>query len=191
MNKIYRYIFFISILFQLSLYKPILNFKLVIDPVMISKSGAHLLESSAVNDFIKKLIPLADVLTPNLPEASVLLNRQILTQNHMLSAAKDLVTLGAKAVVVKGGHLENSEQSNDVLFYNLEDKDCEHWFNSSRIKTNNTHGTGCNFSAAVCAFLAKNYTVYDAVLNAKKFVTSSLEEGVDMRLGEGHGPAKF
>lgn len=176
---------------KLRYYKPILNFKVVIDPVMVSKSGAHLLDTSAVNAFIQELIPLADVLTPNLPEASALLNNSILTQDDMLNAAKELVTLGAKSVVVKGGHLENSDEANDVLFYKTQSHSYEKWFKSQRIITKNTHGTGCTFSAAICAFLAKNISLVDSIENAKMYLTSALAEGKKFQLGNGHGPAKF
>lgn len=176
---------------QIGFYKSKQNFKVVVDPVMVSKSGVNLLEPLAIRAFIKELLPLADILTPNLPEASVLLNRKILTEKEMEIAARQLVNLGANTVVLKGGHSDNTEESNDFYYSQSQTQNLEKWLKTNRIDTKNNHGTGCTFSAAICAFLARGQNVLGAVINAKDFLSASLESGKNFQLGDGHGPAMF
>ncbi|MGX7420527.1 bifunctional hydroxymethylpyrimidine kinase/phosphomethylpyrimidine kinase [Carnobacterium gallinarum] len=156
---------------------------LVVDPVMIAKSGQKLLLDSAITSLIKDILPLATVITPNLPEAEVILQRKIEGSIEMEQAAYELQRLGAKNVVIKGGHSQDFEVSADVL---LLDDGTIHWFSSPRIDTENTHGTGCTFSACITAELAKGASVKEAVEIAKAFIEAALSYPIDV--GHGHGP---
>jgi hydroxymethylpyrimidine/phosphomethylpyrimidine kinase len=154
--------------------------RLVVDPVMVAKSGAPLLQPDAVNAVVSRLLPLALVVTPNLPEAEALSGLSIAGLPAMREAARRIHGLGAKHVVVKGGHL--SGRAVDLLFdgRTFEELDAE------RLDTPHTHGTGCVFSAAITAGLAKDKTVSQAVTAAKRFVTAAIRHGLS--LGRGHGP---
>ncbi|WP_066369303.1 bifunctional hydroxymethylpyrimidine kinase/phosphomethylpyrimidine kinase [Neobacillus fumarioli] len=154
----------------------------VIDPVMIAKGGASLLLQEAIAALKKYLLPLAKVITPNIPEAEVLTNMTIQTNDDKQEAAKKLHDLGVQNIVIKGGHDEDLSQSSDLLFDGKE----FYTFTSKRINTKNTHGTGCTFSAAITAELAKGASVYDAVATAKAFIQAAIED--DLKLGKGHGP---
>jgi hydroxymethylpyrimidine/phosphomethylpyrimidine kinase len=153
---------------------------LVVDPVMVAKGGARLLEQDSQQALIEHLLPLATVVTPNLPEAEVLTGRDIRTVDDMKEAAKRIHSFGAKYVVVKGGHLEGDAL--DILF----DGDAFTEFVAPRHKTNHTHGTGCTFSAAITAELAKGKPVQEAVRTAKDFITCAIRD--TLGLGQGHGP---
>ncbi|MGJ7909897.1 bifunctional hydroxymethylpyrimidine kinase/phosphomethylpyrimidine kinase [Neobacillus sp. LXY-1] len=155
---------------------------LVIDPVMIAKGGASLLLNEAVFAMKKHLIPLAKVITPNIPEAEVLTDMKILTQKDKQEAAKRLFDMGVTFVVIKGGHDEGSTESSDLLF----DGEKFITLTSKRIPTKNTHGTGCTFAAAITAELAKGKTVHEAVVVAKNFIQAAIENGIS--IGQGHGP---
>lgn len=157
---------------------------LVVDPVMFAKSGDRLLLKDAIDSFCRELIPLATVLTPNNAEAAAILGRPINSPDEMEQAAIDLCQMGPQAVVVKGGNLLK-DSSNDCLFFR-EGK--IHWLNQKRVQTNNVHGTGCTFSAAIAAFLARSFSIEDAVLEAKKYLTGALEAGAGYKLGKGKGP---
>lgn len=153
---------------------------LVVDPVMVAKGGAKLLRDDAVAGVRTRLVPRAAVITPNLPEAQVLLDRKIRTLDERREAARDLVAMGARAAVVKGGHAEA-----DVIdiFY-----DGVHLVElpARRIDTPNTHGSGCVFSAAITAGLAKGMEPLEAVREAKAFITRAIANSLE--LGRGHGP---
>jgi hydroxymethylpyrimidine/phosphomethylpyrimidine kinase len=155
--------------------------KLVVDPVMVAKGGAKLLRDDAVEALRTKLLPLAAVITPNLPEAEVLLGRTIRGLEARKQAARDLLALGPRAVVVKGGHVA-SGHAEDVFF------DGTQLFVMSveRIPTRDTHGSGCVFSAAMTAYLAKGVDSLGAFGQAKDFITSAIVNSLD--IGEGHGP---
>jgi len=158
------------------------HFPLVVDPVMIAKSGAVLLRPEAIDTLVKKLLPLAVVVTPNRMEAEELLKVKIRTLEDAREAAQRISFLGPKAVVVKGGHLFSSEKAIDILYY-------EGKFNSfegERYDTKTTHGTGCSFSAAITAELAKGKGVVEAVGVAKEFVNRAIRFGLP--IGHGHGP---
>ncbi len=155
---------------------------LVVDPVMIAKSGAPLLREDAVDTLVKRLIPLATVITPNKPEAERLSGIKISSLDDAKVVAKKLVEeLGAKAAVVKGGHMSGGE-SIDVLYY--EGRFYE--FRAPRIESRNTHGTGCSFSAAITAELAKGRSIPEAVKLAKEFITTAIMYGLP--IGRGYGP---
>ncbi|WP_020600451.1 bifunctional hydroxymethylpyrimidine kinase/phosphomethylpyrimidine kinase [Spirosoma panaciterrae] len=157
---------------------------IVLDPVMVAKSGDKLLQDEAVDALKTYLLPLASVITPNLPEASVLLGRSVETKADMLPAAAGLATLCPGAILVKGGHLVDDE-STDLLYISANE---QHWFPTTRILTNNSHGTGCTLSSAIAAGLAKGLSVVDAVSMAKTYLTGTLQAGADYKLGYGHGP---
>ncbi|OCA81616.1 bifunctional hydroxymethylpyrimidine kinase/phosphomethylpyrimidine kinase [Bacillus sp. FJAT-27225] len=154
----------------------------VVDPVMIAKGGASLLQQEAVSALKNYLLPLAAVVTPNIPEAEVLTELTIKTEEDKMEAAKRLHALGAQYVIIKGGHDEHSTQAVDLLFDGKEFS----YFASERIETKNTHGTGCTFSAAITAGLAKGNSVNEAVSDAKRFIQAAIEHPI--HIGNGHGP---
>ncbi len=155
---------------------------LVVDPVMIAKSGAPLLREDAVATLVKELIPLATVITPNKPEAERLSGMKINNLEDARIVAKRLVSdLGATAAVVKGGHMSD-EYSVDVMYF--DGKFYE--FKAPRMRSKNTHGTGCSFSAAIAAELAKGKTIPEAVKTAKEFITTAIAYGLP--IGKGYGP---
>ncbi|WP_270179268.1 bifunctional hydroxymethylpyrimidine kinase/phosphomethylpyrimidine kinase [Alkalihalobacillus sp. CinArs1] len=155
---------------------------LVIDPVMIAKGGSTLLEKEAVESLKTDLLPLASVITPNIPEASVLLNgMEIQTIEDMEKAAMELTNYGCQGVLVKGGHM-NGKDSVDVLYVDQK----YYYYESKRIDTKHTHGTGCTFSACIAAELAKGKSISESVSVAKEFITSAIQHSLP--LGSGIGP---
>ena len=157
----------------------------VLDPVMISKSGDKLLLDDAVTALKERLLPLATVITPNLPEASVLLGCTVETAGDMPDAARDLAALGAANVLVKGGHLTGG-QSHDLLYTGTSGDMTE--LPGDRVDTPNSHGTGCTLSSAIAAGLAKGLDLRDAVRQAKEYITGALTAGANYTTGRGHGP---
>src|SRR5579872_6185502 len=154
--------------------------RLVVDPVMVAKSGDRLLREDAVQALIGELLPLALVLTPNLPEAEVLVGRPLESEDDIRRAAREILELGPRTVVMKGGH--RSGTARDLLFDGHE----FHVFESERFDTANTHGTGCTFSAAIAAGLARGRSVEEAVGDAKRYLTEAIR--LSTPLGHGHGP---
>jgi hydroxymethylpyrimidine/phosphomethylpyrimidine kinase len=159
---------------------------LVVDPVMVAKSGDRLLREDAIAALREQLLPLATVLTPNLPEAEVLLGRSLATWDDVRAGAKELVAMGAQAVVMKGGHLPASAgregPATDILYDGQEFRE----YTASRVDTVNTHGTGCTFASAIAAGLARGESLHSAVAMAKAYVTKALQSAYP--LGHGHGP---
>jgi hydroxymethylpyrimidine/phosphomethylpyrimidine kinase len=153
---------------------------LVLDPVMVAKSGDSLLAENARETLKKVLLPLAFVVTPNLPEAEVLCGRPVRNLNDMHEAAKCIYDLGPDNVVIKGGHLKG--RAVDLLFDGVSFKT----FDAPRLNQRNTHGTGCTFSAALATLLAEGHQIAEAVKKAKKFITRAIATGLD--IGSGHGP---
>lgn len=153
---------------------------LVLDPVMISKSGYDLLQSEAKKALIELLVPMATLITPNLPEAEEILNQRIQTLDDMKEAAKQLHDLGPNYVLVKGGHL--AEHATDVLY----DGENFHLFTQERIATTHTHGTGCTLSSAITANLARGMRIQEAVRAAKSYITTAISHGFS--IGRGVGP---
>ncbi len=153
---------------------------IVVDPVMISKSGFPLLAPEACATLIKELLPLATLLTPNLPEAEAITGMKVTKKEEMRPVAGKIISLGAKAVLVKGGHLNDT--ADDLLFDGKE----ETWFPGKRIDTKNTHGTGCTLSSSLAANLAKGMSLKQAVQTSKDYVTTAIEHGI--ALGSGCGP---
>ncbi len=154
----------------------------VVDPVMIAKGGAPLLQNEAVRALKEHLLPLARVITPNIPEAEALTGMTIRTLEDRKEAAKRLTALGVQHAVVKGGHDGASEEAVDVLF---DGRDFT-YAAAKRIETKHTHGTGCTFASAITAELAKGKSVEEAVRIAKQFIQAAIEE--PLGIGGGHGP---
>jgi len=156
--------------------------RLVVDPVMVAASGARLLRDDAVETLVSDLFPLATVVTPNIPEAEVLAGQGISGEGGMREAARAIAAMGPRYVVVKGGHLDASSRSVDVLFDGQEFME----FAGERIDTGSTHGTGCTFASGVAAGLAHGRSMEDAVGLAKRYVAEAM--GAAFPVGRGHGP---
>jgi hydroxymethylpyrimidine/phosphomethylpyrimidine kinase len=156
----------------------------VVDPVMVATSGAHLLATSAIDLLRTQLLPRATVITPNLPEAGALLGSPVATDRAAIEhQAGDLLRLGARAVLIKGGHGEGTE-SIDYLVT----PDATRAFSAPRIATRNTHGTGCTLSSAIAAALAKGMSLEAAIDSAKRYVTAAIAAADTLAVGRGHGP---
>ena len=158
---------------------------IVLDPVMVAQSGDKLLQDEAVTALKEHLIPLADLITPNLPEASVLLDREILTEEDLAAAAVDLAALGAGNVLIKGGHLE-SENSDDCLYLGAEGRLVT--LAGERVVTRNNHGTGCTLSSAIAAYLARGEDMETAVRLGKDYIAGAIQAGAAYEIGRGNGP---
>ncbi len=154
--------------------------RLVVDPVMVAKSGDSLLREEAVDALRLKLLPKATVVTPNIPEAEVLTGISIASLEEVRRAAAQIVDMGARSVVVKGGHLEGPAV--DTFYDGREYRELY----AERIDTRNTHGTGCTFASSIAAGLAKGMDVGDAVAAAKEYVTGAIRQSFE--IGRGHGP---
>lgn len=162
---------------RLSHYQPP---NIVLDPVMVSKNGCRLLEEDASGALARNMLPLCDIVTPNIPEAEVLTGMKIVTSADIEAALGRIYSMGAKRVLIKGGHLPGD--ATDYLF-----DGCRiHTFPVARIQTKNTHGTGCTLSSAIAAFLACGLSAEAAVANAKEYVTAAIEHA--LTIGSGIGP---
>lgn len=159
---------------------------IVIDPVMVATSGDKLLKDEAIQTLRETLLPLARVITPNIPEAEVLTETSIGTRDEQLAAAQQLLDFGPQAVLVKGGHLSGEDSPDCLLVKGSEPI----WLEAERIDTDNTHGTGCTLSSAIAAFLAKGLELEQAVTEAKSYITEAIRAGKDYKVGQGHGPVK-
>lgn len=158
---------------------------LVIDPVMVATSGDLLLEQDAISTLKSELLPLADVITPNLPEAAALIGSDLPeTEQAMKDMIAALRDIGSRSILLKGGHLEKDEYSTDLLI--LEDDVIR--MSTPRIATRNTHGTGCTLSAATASFLAQGYPLQEAVQHAKSYITKAISHADELEIGSGHGP---
>lgn len=155
---------------------------LVVDPVFVSKHGHSLLEEDAVAALRERILPLATLVTPNLPEASGLAGFRVETRDGMREAAEAILGFGPAAVLVKGGHLASSDRADD-LYHDGEE---HRWIEAERIDAANTHGTGCVLSSAIAAYLASGVGRLDAVRRGKRFVTEAIRHA--LRIGRGIGP---
>jgi hydroxymethylpyrimidine/phosphomethylpyrimidine kinase len=153
---------------------------LVVDPVMVAKGGATLLEKDAVLSMKDNLLPLARIITPNVPEAEELTGLKITCPDDMIQAAAQLLKLGPECIVIKGGHLEGD--ATDLVYT----KDFNQFLRSPRIMTRCTHGTGCTFSAAITAYLARGLAPQDAIKCAKTYITQAIITATE--IGKGHAP---
>jgi hydroxymethylpyrimidine/phosphomethylpyrimidine kinase len=157
---------------------------LVLDPVMVAKSGDFLLRPEAVSSLKEKLVPLADLITPNLSEAQALCGMLAQSKEEMLPVATQLHSLGAKSILLKGGHLEG-ELACDLYLH------CDsttHWLETPRIKTKNTHGTGCALSAALASCLALGLDSLEACRISKRYLQEAIIASQNQNIGSGHGP---
>ena len=154
----------------------------VIDPVMVTRTGSKLLEDSAINAYKKLLLPIADIVTPNIFEANLLSNLEIKNQEDIELSAKNIIMLGAKAVLIKGGGLKDMKGKDFYLDVNGKRK----WFINKFIDTQNTHGSGCTLSAAICGYQALGFDMVDSIKKAKLFIEKSLKKSY--QIGSGPGP---
>lgn len=152
----------------------------ILDPVMVSTSGHDLLAPTAKESLMRRLMPLATLITPNVLEAQVLAGCEINNKEDMEIAAKKLSDIYGNSVLIKGGH--NIEDASDLLIH----KGVLTWFNGERIETNNTHGTGCTLSSAIASNMALGFSLAEAIEQAKTYISGALQWGLD--LGEGQGP---
>jgi len=158
------------------------NFPLIVDPVMVAKSGAPLLKPEAEDALKEHLLPLATVVTPNRFEAERLIGREVRSIEDAEKAAEEICSMGPRAVVIKGGHLDISGEAIDILYYAGEHKH----FRAPRLAEKTTHGTGCSFSAAIAAFIARGEDIPSAVKHAKDFIIDAIKFGIG--IGRGTGP---
>ncbi|MDE5779135.1 MAG: bifunctional hydroxymethylpyrimidine kinase/phosphomethylpyrimidine kinase [Lachnospiraceae bacterium] len=153
---------------------------IVVDPVMVATSGSSLMESSTVRTLKEKLIPLADIITPNISEAEVLSGISVEGKEDMVKAAEKIAEYYCGSILIKGGHL--TDTADDLLYQNGEII----WLYGKRLDNENTHGTGCTLSSAIATFLAKGYSMEESVRQAKDYVTGAIAAGLN--LGRGRGP---
>ena len=169
---------------------------IILDPVIVSSTGHRLLSIEAQETIKEKLIPIADLLTPNIPEMKALTDSSLSSLEEKKEAAQQLFNLGAKAILLKGGH-EEGEVKKDYLFFNglkAKDKSLKSAsesvsvYASETVVTKNTHGTGCTLSSAIAAFIARGLSLEDAISEAKNYVTEAIRAGADINIGKGIGP---
>ena len=160
----------------------------VLDPVMVSTSGHRLIEEEAINSLMTELLPIATVITPNIPEAEILLGGRVLDkQSDLYDSAKELGMKFGTSVLLKAGHLTENKLVD--IFYNHEDGSITE-LPSIRINTKNTHGTGCTMSSAFASMLAKGCGLVDAAKGAKEYINNAIIAGAEYEIGHGHGPVK-
>ena len=158
--------------------------QVVLDPVMVATSGATLIDPPAVASLVRELFPRTALVTPNLDEAALLVDRPLRCEADMEAAARELLARGANAVLLKGGHLEGDTVSDLLLMQGVQPQ----WMRAPRIATANTHGTGCTLSSAIAAHLALGADLPQAVRQAREFVRGALQAGATARTGTGSGP---
>lgn len=158
---------------------------LVVDPVMVATSGDPLLAQSAIETLKQQLLPLADLITPNLPECAALTGRDIPhNESQMTETIDALKALGAKAVLLKGGHLKKTDKSSDLLI----EQNSSEVLSAKRIETKNTHGTGCTLSSAIASYLAQGHRLHKAVYLGKQYISQAISHADQLKVGQGHGP---
>ena len=156
---------------------------LVVDPVMVATSGARLMQDDAVGVFTERLMPLATLLTPNVPEAEVLSGISINDKSSMDNAARIIQDKGCQSLLIKGGHIEGRKI--DRLYTSM---GREREYEAANVATRNTHGTGCTLSSAITSYLAMGYAIGEAIAAAKEWLTGALIAGANVEIGSGHGP---
>ena len=170
-----------------SIFEFLKNIKIkniVLDPVMIAKGGHSLIDNNAIKILKEKLIPISSLITPNLPEAAKLLNVSTPKNvKEMENVARKLYQYYKINVFLKGGHLEDN-YSPDLLITNKN----KYWLKSDRLKTVNTHGTGCTISSAIATYLAQGLSIYNSVKNSKDYVYKAIKYSSELKVGNGHGP---
>ena len=158
---------------------------IVLDPVMVAQSGDKLMQDDAIQAIKDHLMPVADVVTPNLPEAEVLLGQKIESLEDMQRAARSLAQFGSRSILIKGGHLDESK-STDLLYLTEEDRFVT--LEAERVDSRNNHGTGCTLSSAIAAHMSRGSHIEDAVSKAKTFIQNAIRAGAAYKIGHGHGP---
>ena len=159
--------------------------KIVLDPVMVAQSGDKLLQDEAVEAIKSYLMPLAEVVTPNRPEAVILAGQTIKSRQDVESAARALAAHGSRSILIKGGHGDD-DQSSDLLYLSGGDRPV--WLTAERIQTRNNHGTGCTLSSAIAAYLARGHEIEPALQKAKAYINQAIAAGAAYTIGNGHGP---
>ena len=160
---------------------------IILDPVIVSSSGHRLLSIDAIETIKERLLPMATLLTPNIPEMNALTNMPLTSDDEKMETALWLMNYGANAILLKGGHEEGIEKR-DILYIKTENEVRSSYFSSPTIQTKNIHGTGCSLSSAIAAFMARGESLNDAVLKAKNFITDAIRYGADIEIGSGYGP---
>lgn len=158
---------------------------IIYDPVMVSSSGHPLMNEESIEAVKKELFPLCTLITPNLSEAKVLTGKPFTTINDMTDNICHLRQWGAYAILLKGGHLEGREMTDLLL---MPDTNEPISFQSEKVNSPNTHGTGCTLSSAIAAFVSQGYSLPEAIRQAKHYVTEAIRQGADVQIGHGHGP---
>ncbi|NRA74260.1 MAG: bifunctional hydroxymethylpyrimidine kinase/phosphomethylpyrimidine kinase [Rickettsiales bacterium] len=157
------------------------NIPIILDPVMIAKTGGILLLPDAIRSLKEKLIPLCTIITPNIPEAHKLINNN---EKDFEKIAQQILNLGCQSILIKGGHTK-TKYSNDLFMDNIGNTN---WLKSERIESKNTHGTGCTLSAAICSFIAHGFSEKIACIYAKQYLFEAIKASKDNSVGMGHGP---
>ncbi|KQM57130.1 bifunctional hydroxymethylpyrimidine kinase/phosphomethylpyrimidine kinase [Chryseobacterium sp. Leaf201] len=156
----------------------------VFDPVMVATSGHRLIEEETITTITEKLFPIADIITPNMDEASLLAGMEVKTLDDMRTAGEKILTYGCKNILLKGGHQESPTVTS--LFF--DENGSQHSFETEKLATVNTHGSGCTLSSAIAAYLARGEALYDAVALAQDYVFEAISSGKDVVTGKGNGP---
>ena len=159
----------------------------ILDPVIVSSTGHRLLSLEAQDVVKKRLLPLSTLVTPNIPEMEALSNLPVTTIEQKELAAKSLFDCGARAILLKGGH-EDGETKSDILFIKTQSGIESTIFSSETISTRNNHGTGCTLSSAIAAFMARGYSMHEAIAEAKRYISEAIRSGADVEIGHGIGP---
>ena len=160
---------------------------IILDPVMVSSSGHRLLSAEAQEVLKERLLPMAQLVTPNIPEMEALSDMQLLTISDKYNAAKHLLSLGVQSVLLKGGH-EEGEVKVDILYQKSPQGIITCSFSSDTLNTRNIHGTGCTLSSAIAAYMARGLALKEAISSAKIYITEAIKAGADISVGKGYGP---
>lgn len=160
---------------------------IILDPVMVSSSGHRLLSAEAQEVLKERLLPMAQLVTPNIPEMEALSDMPLLTISDKYNAAKHLLSLGVQSVLLKGGH-EEGEVKVDILYQKSPQGIVTCSFSSDTLNTRNIHGTGCTLSSAIAAYMARGLDLKDAVSSAKIYISEAIKAGADISVGKGYGP---
>lgn len=160
---------------------------IILDPVMVSSSGHRLLSAEAQEVLKERLLPMAQLVTPNIPEMEALSDMPLLTISDKYNAAKHLLSLGVQSVLLKGGH-EEGDTKVDILYQKSPQGIITCSFSSDTLNTRNIHGTGCTLSSAIAAYMARGLALKEAISSAKIYITEAIKAGADISVGKGYGP---
>ena len=160
---------------------------IILDPVIVSSSGHRLLSIDAIDAIKERLLPMATLLTPNIPEMIALTNMPLASDDEKMRAALWLMNYGINAILLKGGH-EDGEIKRDILYIKSKDEIHISYLSSPTIQTKNIHGTGCTLSSAIAAFIARGLSLEEAIAKAKEYITDAIRHGADIEIGKGYGP---